>query len=208
MMKCPSCNQRKGKRPCPALRANICSNCCGTKQIKEIACPPDCGYLVTGREYREGRHYRHLFQGSDAELFEKVLTELYYPLRALQRILAETQRNFRGFDDRTALEAVQKVLETCETESRGVIFEQRSQDIQAQAAIQDLMKEIASLRQGQAERPEVRSIKLSEVILCLRFLEKDLIAMGQENDGPTAYMDYLASSFPESPRQAPSIIIP
>jgi hypothetical protein len=207
-MKCPSCHQKKGKRPCPALRADICSHCCGTKQLREIACLPDCEYLVTGREYRETRHYRRLFQSPDAELFEKVLTELYTPLRALQRTLAETHRVLRGFDDRTALEAVEKVLETCETESRGVIFEQRSQDIQAQAAIQDLMKAIAGLRQGQAEPQETRPVKLSELILCLRFLEKELIAMRQEGGGPSVYVDYLATSFPEAHRQSPSIIIP
>ena len=207
-MKCPSCNQRKGKRPCPALRADICSHCCGSKQIREIACPADCSYLLAGKEYREMRHYSRHLQGPDADLFQKGLLELQYPLRALQLALVNMHRIFRDFVDLTAIEAVGKVLETCETESRGVIYEQRSSDPQAQAAIQELMEAIATLREGQRDPREIPPVKLGDIILCLQFLEKDLAAMQQESTNPSAYLEFLAGSFPEAHRPASSLIIP
>jgi hypothetical protein len=207
-MKCPSCSQRKGKRPCPALRTTICSHCCGSKQVREIACPADCAYLVAGREYREIRHYRRQLQGPDAELFEKGLLELQYPLRALQLVLVNMHRLFRGYTNLAAMDAVNKVLQTCETESRGVIFEQRSSDPQIQATIQDLMKEIADLRKGPADAEDMPPTKLAEIILCLKFLEKDIAAMQQESADPAAYLEFLASSFPEANRPASSLIIP
>src|SRR5262249_37174423 len=46
-MLCVSCGKRKGKRACPALRGLICTTCCGTKRLKEIACPGDCQYLAS-----------------------------------------------------------------------------------------------------------------------------------------------------------------
>ena len=55
MKKCTSCNQRPLSRYCPALEANICSFCCGTKRLKEINCIPDCEYLKKGEEYRKIR---------------------------------------------------------------------------------------------------------------------------------------------------------
>jgi len=44
MTKCARCNQRKGKRTCPAL-GKICSACCGQHRRKDIDCPRDCAYL-------------------------------------------------------------------------------------------------------------------------------------------------------------------
>jgi hypothetical protein len=44
-MKCVKCGLRKGKRACPALKGDICPQCCGEHRLKEIACPADCSWL-------------------------------------------------------------------------------------------------------------------------------------------------------------------
>jgi len=43
--KCTLCNQRKGKRPCPAKGSPICPQCCARNRVTVIDCPPDCPYL-------------------------------------------------------------------------------------------------------------------------------------------------------------------
>ena len=53
--KCVYCQERKGKRPCPALSGAICSQCCGTHRIVSIACHSDCVYLDTNVEYQQQR---------------------------------------------------------------------------------------------------------------------------------------------------------
>lgn len=55
MSKCIYCHERKGKRPCPALSGVICSQCCGTHRIVNIACHSDCVYLDTNVEYQQKR---------------------------------------------------------------------------------------------------------------------------------------------------------
>jgi hypothetical protein len=45
VMKCVKCGLRKGKRACPALKGDICAQCCGTHRLKEISCPADCSWL-------------------------------------------------------------------------------------------------------------------------------------------------------------------
>ena len=55
MSKCIYCQERKGKRPCPALSGAICSQCCGTHRIVSIACHSDCVYLDTNVEYQQKR---------------------------------------------------------------------------------------------------------------------------------------------------------
>lgn len=44
-MKCVKCGARKGKRACPALKGDICAQCCGEHRLKSIACPSDCAWL-------------------------------------------------------------------------------------------------------------------------------------------------------------------
>lgn len=43
--KCHVCDQRKGKRPCPARSAPICPRCCAQNRVVEIDCPTDCPFL-------------------------------------------------------------------------------------------------------------------------------------------------------------------
>jgi hypothetical protein len=45
MATCSYCQQRKGKRSCPALGGAICSQCCGQHRLQDIVCPSDCMYL-------------------------------------------------------------------------------------------------------------------------------------------------------------------
>ncbi len=73
MAKCPSCNQRKAQRPCPALGQSICSLCCGSKRQKEIACEPTCQYLQAGTQYQLAREVKSLvhttFRSQDDDVF-------------------------------------------------------------------------------------------------------------------------------------------
>ena len=55
MSKCIYCHERKGKRPCPALGGAICSQCCGTHRVVNIACHSDCVYLDSNVEYQQKR---------------------------------------------------------------------------------------------------------------------------------------------------------
>jgi hypothetical protein len=45
MATCSYCEQRKGKRSCPALGGTICSQCCGQHRLQDIDCPSACIYL-------------------------------------------------------------------------------------------------------------------------------------------------------------------
>ncbi len=55
MSKCVFCQNRKGKRSCPALQGFICSQCCGEHRLGDIACHSDCSYLDTNVEYQQKR---------------------------------------------------------------------------------------------------------------------------------------------------------
>ena len=50
-MPCPLCAKRPAKRACPALRQDICTVCCATKRLVEIACTEDCRYLEASQRH-------------------------------------------------------------------------------------------------------------------------------------------------------------
>jgi hypothetical protein len=50
---CPRCGSRKAKRHCPALRLDICPQCCGAEREETIACPLDCSYLRDARQHEK-----------------------------------------------------------------------------------------------------------------------------------------------------------
>lgn len=73
MSKCAYCHERKGKRPCPALDGQICSQCCGEHRMTRISCPSDCVYLDTNTEYqqkRTGERFAQARREFYKELFE------------------------------------------------------------------------------------------------------------------------------------------
>ena len=52
MSKCELCNEKKGRRNCPAIEKTICPSCCAVKRKKEIDCPDDCEYLTKGQDFK------------------------------------------------------------------------------------------------------------------------------------------------------------
>ncbi len=89
MSQCIYCHARKGKRPCPALSGSICSQCCGTHRVVDIACHTDCVYLDANVEYQQKRVGDQFDQGRRAlyrELLEKwgdKAAEVFYFLEAV-----------------------------------------------------------------------------------------------------------------------------
>ncbi|MBI1848704.1 MAG: hypothetical protein HYR85_00010 [Planctomycetes bacterium] len=57
MSKCVYCQERKGKRACPAFDGMICPSCCGTHRLVRIECPSDCVFLSKGETYQEERRF-------------------------------------------------------------------------------------------------------------------------------------------------------
>ena len=107
-MSCSLCGRRKGKRACPARGAEICSQCCGTKRLVEVDCPPDCAYLTgahapgwDGRAADRERDLKRLGPHV-AGLAERQLRLLLLALTGINGI----RHRRSGIEDAVLLEAV------------------------------------------------------------------------------------------------------
>src|SRR5918999_1003181 len=125
-MACPLCRTRKARRACPALGQTICSVCCATKRVTEIACPPDCAYLATAREH-PAAVVRKQQERDVAVLLPTIqhLTERQYQLFFLfQTVIARHKpEGFARVVDEDVAEAAAAMAATLETAARGVIYD-------------------------------------------------------------------------------------
>jgi len=124
MAACPLCRSRKGKRSCPALRATICSVCCGEKRLVEIACPSDCVYLEQGTRNdmsREAADYLRHQEPQKALRWIRAVEGLGFLLEVIERSIASS--SLRDLEDADLLLALTSARKTFESESKGVIYE-------------------------------------------------------------------------------------
>jgi len=189
-MSCPLCRQRKGKRACPAKATSICSQCCGSKRVVEIDCPPDCIYLtgahapawegrVADRERDQRRLGPHM-----ARLTQR---QVHLVLLALAGINGIRGR-WSDLEDALLLDAVAALRKTVETRDRGVLYEHPVTDARAQELVQELSGMFeARDEDGAVHRPSDRDLAAA-----LGGLEGALAATVREKEGPHAFLDTAA----------------
>ena len=214
-MTCPVCRQRKGRRTCPALHQTICSVCCGTKRLVEIACPDDCPHLVSAREHPPAAVKRQ--QEEDvAALFPGIrhLTERQYQLFFFfhTAIFRHTPEGFSRLVDEDVAQAAASLAATLETSSRGVIYEHKPQSTTAQRLMSELTALLTEIRTQGA------TVSDSEASIVLSAVEEGARDIGRQGPGgDTAYLDLIArllqtrsGSRPAEtpPTQPTSLIIP
>ena len=183
-MTCPSCGQRKGRRTCPALGANICTICCGTKRLVEIACPESCVHLGAARAHPAAVVRKQ--QDSDvASILPAIrhLTERQYQLFFLFQTLIARHKpeGLARLLDADVAEAAAAVAATLETAARGVIYEHTAASLPAQRLAGELRQMLEEMRQAGA------TVYDREAALVLRAVEEGARASG----GGTAYLELM-----------------
>src|SRR5512134_2264040 len=134
-MACPVCNQRKGRRACPALGQTICTVCCGTKRLVEIDCPSDCPHLAAAREH-PAAVVRKQQEVDVAALLPSMagLTERQHQLFFLfQSVIARSKPDgLARLTDEDVAEAASACAATIETAAKGVLYEHTPTTLPAQ----------------------------------------------------------------------------
>ena len=213
-MICPSCGQRKGRRDCPALRASICTICCGTKRLIEIRCPETCGYLVSAREH-PAAVVKKQQEVDVAVLLPTIshLTERQHQLFFLiHSVIARHQPEaFSRLVDEDVAEAAAAVAATVETAGRGVLYEHRPTSLAAQR----LSKEITALIEE--VRRQGTKIYDGECAITLRAIERGARETRKQFGEDTAYIALVArllhvrrgqAAQEEATKPASSLILP
>lgn len=211
MSKCPLCDQRKGRRLCPARGALVCPHCCGTKRRVEIACPEDCVYLAGGHAGSwQGRTTEKERDARRLAPFLAPLGEGQQQLFLLAlRGLAAVGAQHRHADDRLLLETVGTLRKTTETREKGILYEHQAEDARAQALVPQLA-EIFHPRDPGGHTAGGPSD--GDLLAALKALEGALGATVAQAAGPRALLETAARVTAElsvdAPAETPRLIIP
>lgn len=187
---CPLCSRRRGRRPCPALGESICSTCCGTQRRTRIACPPDCVYLESAAAHPPAVVQRR--RERDAAFLAALLHGLTEPQQRLTAMLLEHLAGDRphapGLVDADVERAASALAQTCETASRGIVYEHPAGTATAQRLAGEL-KQLIEVDRGHGAHvsDHAASIALRRIEAGAREARRAL----QDDDAERAYLSML-----------------
>ena len=155
-VKCVSCNQRKGRRECPALGGLICTQCCGSKRGIEIKCPDDCPYFGQAM----GKKWFDLFYPAWSSVKnEKERNALFNSVNTCFPLVIFLQKGLLGIALELAdpkneylLEALKLLEAGYQAEGKGIIYEPISTNLNIQTVNRE-MKELVARETREAQLP-------------------------------------------------------
>lgn len=212
-MKCVICNQRKGKRFCPAKNAHICAQCCGEKRVVEIACPVDCQYLKTGQEFQSIKKYIAMVSQEEnptrRQKFFSAMSRWGSLLSTIEKCVVEFGSTLSTLRDRDVLAAVKLVKKTYETERKGLIFEHSSSDPIAQSLSRDLRERLEEARKAETGSDATAVPGIDDLIESLEAVQMNIEYHLRSEQGEAAYLRFTARNHPEAAaRPGGGLIIP
>jgi hypothetical protein len=133
----------------------ICPVCCGTKRLKEIACPSTCTYLGNAEAHPPAVVQRQ--RERDLPMLVQMIEGLTAPqgeaLSLLQaRIRMHRTASIPPLLDSDVADAMKALASTLETAARGILYEHQAASVPAMRLQHDLRAVLAELGERERER--------------------------------------------------------
>jgi hypothetical protein len=171
--------------------------CCATKRVVEIHCTEDCRYLEAAQRHPAAVVKRQIdadvavLMSTIGRLSEPQL-QLFFLLQSM--VLAHKPEGVSRLTDIDLALAAGALAGSLETASKGLIFEEGTSSIVAEALRRAMKPVIDEVTKGGGSRAE------REVAVVLRGMERGARHEGGLiPDGPTSYLDLVARVFQHPP---------
>lgn len=204
-MTCPLCQKRPTRRACPALDREICPTCCATKRLVEISCPEGCRYLETAQKHPAAVVKRQIdkdvtvLMATMGRLSEQQL-QLFFLFQSI--ILAFKPDGLARVVDSDVALAAGAMAQSLETASRGLIFDEATASVIAEALRKELRQVVDEVAKSGGSRAE------REVAQVLRGIERGARHEGGlVEDAPTGYLDLVGRVLQQGSPKSPSVLI-
>ncbi len=222
-MKCLLCNQRKGKRPCPAKEALICPQCCGEKRVLEIDCPESCEYLRVGRSHELAQERSRHGRSSDPAKqmrYQRVVSQFRDFIAHVEYFFGDERRSSRSLLDKDVADALDLVLETLRTEHKGILYDHVSSNLRVDGMRRRLQQIVEYHRSSRTDDHEAELISspvdrqhmtVQDSIESLEMLRDVVSSHMESGNGPQSYVNFLARLFPREGKvqdSASGLIVP
>jgi len=211
-MVCPVCNQRKGKRFCPAKAAKICTTCCATEREVTIDCPFDCPHL---KEARQREHKSLLdpahFPYKEIRIGETFLRDHEELLLFCGRTVLSCALETSKATDRDIREALDALIQTYKTLGSGIYYETRPESAYAREIMGRIQGRFRELQENETQQMGFSRTRDADILHILVFLYRMALDRDNGRSRGKAFLDFMRQHFrpaEEKPAAAPSLIIP
>jgi hypothetical protein len=220
---CAICHKRKAKRHCPGVHGEICALCCGTEREVSVDCPLDCVYLRESR--RHGADHPDAppeMPFPDVEVGDRFL---HQHEQFIGQVSIRLLRHFLEnplVADNEALEALDQLVRTYQTQQSGIYYESLPENAVAVGVFRDLKKFLDEAQERERRQGGLTTgvpglaqgagqLKDGDIIGALVFLAR--LATVHRNGRPRgrAFLDFLRQTFPEAAtpaREESRLIVP
>ena len=211
-MTCSICEARKAKRFCPALRSEICPQCCGKEREQTLDCPLDCQYLTESREHEKKAGLDpETFPYKEIRISESFLRENEELLTSLAQFVLGAAMQTPGAVDQDVREALDALVRTYKSLESGVYYQSMPQSPVGQAIVIQVEEMLRHFREEEAEQSGITRTRDVDVLGVLVFLLR--LATDEDNSRKRGrrFMDFLLRHFEPAmaqAQQAPLIVQP
>ncbi len=194
---CKICHTRKPRRYCPGLRADICSICCGLEREQTIDCPLDCEYLAEAHiRERKPPLSADDFPNQDIRVTDRFLEEREPLLLLVASSITQAALATQGAVDYDVREALQSLIQTYRTLQSGLYYETRPSNPIAARISAGTQELIAKFREELAKEQGLHSIRDSDILGLLVFLERLELQHNNGRRKGRAFLHFLLEFFP------------
>ncbi len=196
-MTCAICESRKAKRACPAVRSQICPQCCGKEREETLDCPLDCPYLMEGREHerRPGLEPAE-FPYKEIRITEGYLRQREKLLTAMGHFVLAAAFSTPGAVDRDVREALEPLARTYKSLESGVYYETMPQSPVAQLIIKQIQEMLQHLREKETQDSAgIMRTSDADVLGIVVFLLRMAIDRDNGRKRGRSFIDFLRQHF-------------
>ena len=202
-MTCSICESHKAKRFCPAVRNQICPQCCGKEREETLDCPLDCPYLMEGREHerRPGIDPEN-FPYKEIRISDTFLRQHEELLTSLGQFVLGAAFTTPGAVDSDVREALDALTRTYKSLQSGVYYETMPQSPISGAIVQQIQQMLQQFRTEETERTGMTRTRDADVLGVVVFLLRMAIDRDNGRKRGRGFLDFLYRHF--APADAPA----
>jgi len=190
---CAICGIRKARRYCLAVRADICTVCCGTEREQTLNCPLGCEYL------RDAHRHERLPQvdpksvpDHGVEVTEQFLVENEMLMVMLAGTLFDAAIASSEATDYDVREALESLITTYRSMDSGIYYESLPSNPFAAEICRQVIEQVTAIRRGDSGEPAgAAHLREATIMRMLVFLQRLEYANNNGRKRSRAFLDLL-----------------
>ena len=193
---CAICKTAKARRFCPGINEEICAACCGAGREETIDCPLTCEYLAEAHKHeKKPEKNPDLMPGKGVSLDDDFLRTNEFLIVLLGSSMSEAIRNYPSATDADAVDALDKLVSTWQTQVSGVYYETRPVNPVALEIFDAVKARVDDMRARIKDAEITQDLPDNVVLGVLVFLQRVAFGLNNGRSKCKAFLVFLSQFY-------------